>query len=58
MGLNKKGSLGIKTKELEVGNLLKVELPSKIIKIDAGTDFSYVLSEDGKLYAWGSNYFG
>lgn len=36
----------------------EVNLPEKIIKIDTGADFSLALGESGKLYAWGSNYFG
>jgi len=35
-----------------------LQLPEKIIKVDAGADFSMALGESGKLYAWGSNYFG
>lgn len=36
----------------------RVELPEKIIKVDCGSDFTIALSSSGKLYAWGSNYFG
>jgi len=30
----------------------------KVVKIAAGSDFNYALTQDGKMYAWGNNYSG
>ena len=45
---------------MEKGNLVfhKVPLPEAIIQIEAGYDNSIVVTESGKLYGWGSNYYG
>ena len=63
-GINTKNKLGIEdesiTKKKEKGSLVfyKISLPEKIIQIEAGYDNSIVVSETGKLYGWGSNYYG
>ena len=57
-GLNKKGSLGMKTDLMEISKPTKLNIFEKITKIDVGSDFTIALSESGKLYGWGSNYFG
>lgn len=57
-GLNKKGTLGMTSKDLEISKPVKLNISEKIIKIDVGSDFTVALSESGKLYGWGSNYFG
>ena len=61
-GINKKNKLGIEDKSIkkEKNKLIfyKVALPEKIIQIESGYDNAIVVSETGKLYGWGSNYYG
>ena len=61
-GINLKNKLGIEDKNVkkEKDKLIfyKVSLPEKIIQIEAGYDNSIVISETGKIYGWGSNYYG
>ena len=66
-GSNTKKRLGIEDKDIitkkEKDNknqliFYKVSLPEKIIQIEAGYDNSIVISETGKIYGWGSNYYG
>ena len=62
-GINNKNQLGIEDKLLiskKDNNLIfyKVPLSEKIIQIEAGYDNSIVISITGKIYGWGSNYYG
>ena len=63
-GANAKNKLEEENKSLnskmEKDNLVfnKVPLPEAIIQIEAGYDNSIVVTESGKLYGWGSNYYG
>ena len=61
-GINRKNKLGVEEKNIkkEKNKLMfyKVSLPEKIIQIESGYDNSIVISETGKIYGWGSNYYG
>ena len=61
-GINRKNKLGVEEKNIkkEKNKLIfyKVSLPEKIIQIESGYDNSIVISETGKIYGWGSNYYG
>ena len=61
-GINRKNKLGVEEKNIkkEKNKLIfyKVSLPEKIIQIESGYDNSIVVSETGKIYGWGSNYYG
>jgi mitogen-activated protein kinase kinase kinase 9 len=61
-GINRKNKLGVEEKNIkkEKNKLIfyKVSLPEKIIQIESGYDSSIVISETGKIYGWGSNYYG
>ena len=61
-GINRKNKLGVEEKNIkkEKNKLMfyKVSLPEKIIQIESGYDNSIVVSETGKIYGWGSNYYG
>ena len=63
-GINSKNKLGIsndsisKNKDKDKLVFYKVSLPEKIIQIEVGYDNSIVVSETGKIYGWGSNYYG
>ena len=48
------------SKKNDKGNLVfyKVSIPEAVIQIEAGYDNSIVVTESGKLYGWGSNYYG
>ena len=61
-GINAKNRLGVENKEI-ISNkerivFYKVSLPEKAIQIECGYDNSIVVSESGKIYGWGSNYYG
>ena len=61
-GINRKNKLGVEEKNIkkEKNKLIfyKVSLPEKIIQIESGYDNSIVVSETGKIYGWGSKYYG
>ena len=63
-GINTRNRLGIEDKlikeKTDKDNLIfyKVSLQEKIIQIEVGYDNSIVISEKGKIYGWGSNYYG
>ena len=61
-GINRKNKLGVEEKNIkkEKNKLIfyKVSLPEKIIQIESGYDNSIVISKTGKIYGWGSNYYG
>ena len=61
-GINRKNKLGVEENNIkkEKNNLIfyKVSLPEKITQIESGYDNSIVISETGKIYGWGSNYYG
>ena len=48
----------MKSEEIEILKPTRLNILERIVKVDAGSDFTIALTEDGKLYAWGSNYFG
>ena len=61
-GINNKNQLGV-DENLIINNgknfnFYKVSIPEKIIQIEAGYDNSIVISISGKIYGWGSNYYG
>ena len=61
-GINNKNQLGVEESIISKNdrNLVfyKVSLPEKIIQIEVGYDNSIVISISGKIYGWGSNYYG
>ena len=64
-GINQKSQLGIDDKIFANAKpienhfrFFKVSLPEKIIQIETGYDNSIVVSISGKIYGWGSNYYG
>ena len=61
-GINSKNRLGIENKNIKENKdqliFYKVSLPEKILQIESGYDNSIVVSESGKIYGWGSNYYG
>jgi hypothetical protein len=61
-GINNKKQLGVDDSQIINNgsklNFYKVSLPEKIIQIEVGYDNSIVISEYGKIYGWGSNYYG
>ena len=64
-GINNKCQLGIDENTIankEKGDkkfvFYKVSIPEKIIQIETGYDNSIVISVSGKIYSWGSNYYG
>lgn len=57
-GSNSDGQLGVSgIPTVGSSTPLRVSLPEGVVvkQIMAGADFSYVLSEDGRAYSWGSN---
>lgn len=58
-GSYKKGVLGYNSNQ-DVKQPKKVDFfnDKKVLKIAAGPDFNYALTEDGKLYSWGNNDYG
>ena len=64
-GINQKSQLGVPNQTIsdsqksdQLFNFYKVSIPEKIIQIETGYDNSIVVSNTGKLYGWGSNYYG
>ncbi len=61
-GINNKKQLGVDDsviiKDGSKLHFYKVSLPEKIIQIEVGYDNSIVISITGKIYGWGSNYYG
>lgn len=39
-------------------DLIQLNIPDKIEKVESGHNYSLALTTDGKVYAWGNNYFG
>ena len=63
-GINQKKQLGVdetlikNEKKEKYLNFYKVSIPEKIIQIETGYENSIVISITGKIYGWGSNYYG
>ena len=64
-GINNKCQLGIDENIIAKNEksdkklvFYKVSIPEKIIQIETGYDNSIVISVTGKIYSWGSNYYG
>ena len=61
-GINNKKQLGVDDSQIINNgsklNFYKVSLPEQIIQIEVGYDNSIVISKSGKIYGWGSNYYG
>ena len=63
-GINQKKQLGVdeslikNEKKEKFLNFYKVSIPEKIIQIETGYENSIVISITGKIYGWGSNYYG
>ena len=64
-GINQKNQLGVPNQTVlesqnseKIFNFFKVSLPEKIIQIETGYENSIAVSNTGKLYGWGSNYYG
>ena len=64
-GINNKGQLGVEDNIIAKNEknekpliFYKVSIPEKINNIEVGYDNSIVISTTGKIYGWGSNYYG
>lgn len=58
-GSNRYGQLGINDKFVsQVARYQKVELPETIAYIHSGENSCFAISNTGKVYAWGANYYG
>ena len=61
-GINNKNQLGIEESIITKSdnNLVfyKVSIPEKIIQIEVGYDSTIAIAISGKIYGWGSNYYG
>lgn len=54
LGLSKNGEVFILKRNDKKGIMIKIDFCEKIIKISAGDSHSACLSEDGRVFAWGS----
>ena len=63
-GINHRSQLGVdesvikNEKQEKYLNFYKVSIPEKVIQIETGYDSSIAVTIHGKLYGWGSNYYG
>lgn len=58
MGENRNGQLGRPKDIRQFFPVRKVDLPGKAVQVDASSETSYALLEDGTVWAWGRGYEG